>query len=65
MGFAGLKVTHPCKQSVLPLLSGLSPDARALGAVNTVDFTAKVAAATVSATTPTGSPSPRPPLTRL
>jgi shikimate dehydrogenase len=36
MGFAGLNITHPCKQSVLPLLHELSPDARALGAVNTV-----------------------------
>jgi shikimate dehydrogenase len=37
-GFAGLNVTHPCKQSVIPLLDDLSPDARALGAVNTVVF---------------------------
>jgi shikimate dehydrogenase len=36
MGFNGLNITHPCKQSVLPLLHELSPDARALGAVNTV-----------------------------
>ena len=36
MGFAGLNITHPCKQCVLPLLDELSPDARALGAVNTV-----------------------------
>jgi shikimate dehydrogenase len=36
MGFAGLNITHPCKQSVLPLLHELSDDARALGAVNTV-----------------------------
>jgi shikimate dehydrogenase len=35
-GFAGLNVTHPCKQAVIPLLDELSPDARALGAVNTV-----------------------------
>jgi quinate/shikimate dehydrogenase (NAD+) len=35
-GFAGLNVTHPCKQSVIPLLDELSPDAAALGAVNTV-----------------------------
>lgn len=39
-GFAGLNVTHPCKQSVIPLLDDLSPDARALGAVNTVVFAA-------------------------
>jgi shikimate dehydrogenase len=37
-GFAGLNITHPCKQTVLPLLDGLSDDARALGAVNTVVF---------------------------
>lgn len=36
MGFAGLNITHPCKQSVLPLLDELSDDGRALGAVNTV-----------------------------
>jgi len=35
-GFAGLNVTHPCKQAVIPLLDALSPDAQALGAVNTV-----------------------------
>jgi len=35
-GFAGLNITYPCKQSVIPLLSDLSDDARALGAVNTV-----------------------------
>lgn len=36
--FAGLNITHPCKQSVIPLLESLSPDAQALGAVNTVVF---------------------------
>jgi shikimate dehydrogenase len=36
MGFAGLNITHPCKQAVIELLHDLSPDARALGAVNTV-----------------------------
>jgi shikimate dehydrogenase len=35
-GFAGLNITHPCKQTVIPLLDELSPDATALGAVNTV-----------------------------
>jgi quinate/shikimate dehydrogenase (NAD+) len=35
-GFTGLNITHPCKQAVIPLLDELSPDARALGAVNTV-----------------------------
>jgi shikimate dehydrogenase len=38
LGFAGLNITHPCKQSVLPLLTDLSADAGALGAVNTVLF---------------------------
>lgn len=38
MGFNGLNITHPCKQSVLPLLHELSPDAAALGAVNTVQL---------------------------
>jgi shikimate dehydrogenase len=37
-GFAGLNITHPCKQSILPLLDALSDDAKALGAVNTVVF---------------------------
>ena len=36
MGFAGLNITYPCKQSVIPLLTDLSDDVRALGAVNTV-----------------------------
>lgn len=36
MGFAGLNVTYPCKQAVLPLLDELSDEARAMGAVNTV-----------------------------
>jgi shikimate dehydrogenase len=35
-GFAGLNITYPCKQSILPLLHELSDDARALNAVNTV-----------------------------
>jgi shikimate dehydrogenase len=38
MGFTGLNITYPCKQSVIPLLSDLSDDARALGAVNTVEL---------------------------
>lgn len=37
-GYAGVNVTHPCKQAIIPLLHGLSPDAQALGAVNTVLF---------------------------
>lgn len=36
LGFAGLNITYPCKQAILPLLDELSKDARALGAVNTV-----------------------------
>jgi shikimate dehydrogenase len=36
MGFAGLNITHPCKQAIIPLLQELSDDARTLGAVNTV-----------------------------
>ena len=35
-GFAGVNITHPCKQAVIPLLHELSDGARALGAVNTV-----------------------------
>jgi shikimate dehydrogenase len=36
MKFAGLNVTFPCKQAVIPLLDELSDEARAIGAVNTV-----------------------------
>jgi shikimate dehydrogenase len=39
MGFAGLNITYPCKQAVIPLLDDLSDEARAMGAVNTVVFT--------------------------
>lgn len=38
VGFAGLNITHPCKQTVLQLLTDVSEDARAFGAVNTVVF---------------------------
>ena len=38
MGYAGLNITYPCKQAVLPLLDRLSDEARAMGAVNTVVF---------------------------
>jgi shikimate dehydrogenase len=38
MGFAGLNITYPCKQAVIPLLDTLSDEARAMGAVNTVVF---------------------------
>jgi shikimate dehydrogenase len=34
--FAGLNITFPCKQAVIPLLDELSDEARAIGAVNTV-----------------------------
>jgi shikimate dehydrogenase len=37
LGFTGLNVTHPFKQAIVPLLD-LAPQARALGAVNTVVF---------------------------
>lgn len=36
LGFAGLNVTYPFKQAILPLLDDLAPDAAAIGAVNTV-----------------------------
>lgn len=36
MGFAGLNITYPCKQTVIPLLDALSDEAAAIGAVNTV-----------------------------
>ena len=36
IGFAGLNVTYPCKQAVVPLLDELSLEARAIGAVNTI-----------------------------
>ncbi|WP_394298188.1 shikimate dehydrogenase [Streptomonospora alba] len=38
LGFNGLNITHPCKQLVLPVLDGLTADAAAIGAVNTVVF---------------------------
>jgi shikimate dehydrogenase len=38
MGFAGLNITHPCKQAVMPLLHALSDSAAIVGAVNTVVF---------------------------
>ena len=36
MRFAGINITYPCKQIVIPLLDELSDEARAIGAVNTV-----------------------------
>jgi Shikimate dehydrogenase substrate binding domain/Putative cyclase len=38
MGFRGLNVTHPCKQTVVAHLDALAPKAQALGAVSTVVF---------------------------
>jgi shikimate dehydrogenase len=38
LGFTGLNVTYPCKQAAVELMHRLSPDARAIGAVNTVIF---------------------------
>lgn len=37
-GFAGVNITHPYKQAVIPLLDNLSDEAAAIGAVNTVVF---------------------------
>ncbi|WP_413703985.1 shikimate dehydrogenase [Pseudomonas sp. Pseusp16] len=36
MNFTGLNITFPCKQAIIPLLDELSPEARSIGAVNTV-----------------------------
>ena len=36
LGFAGLNITFPCKQAIIPYLDELSDEARVLGAVNTV-----------------------------
>ena len=49
-GFAGVNVTYPCKEAVLPLLDGCRAEARQIGAVNTVTIGAADAP---SATTPT------------
>lgn len=38
LGFAGLNITYPFKQAILPLLDDLAPDAAAIGAINTVVF---------------------------
>ncbi|MEU0480764.1 shikimate dehydrogenase [Streptosporangium sp. NPDC006013] len=38
LGYTGLNITHPCKQTVIEHLDELSPDAATLGAVNTVTF---------------------------
>ncbi|MFD8812394.1 shikimate dehydrogenase [Streptomyces sp. NPDC059627] len=41
LGFDGLNITHPCKQLVIEHLDALTPQAEALGAVNTVDYEAE------------------------
>jgi shikimate dehydrogenase len=38
LGYTGLNITHPCKQTVIGHLDELSPEAAELGAVNTVTF---------------------------
>lgn len=38
LGFTGLNITYPCKQTVIEHLHKVAPDARAIGAVNTVLF---------------------------
>jgi shikimate dehydrogenase len=40
LGFAGLNVTYPYKQAVIPFLDDLSDGARRVGAVNTIRFAA-------------------------
>jgi len=37
-GFAGVNVTHPCKQAALRCVDALSDDAAAIGAINTIVF---------------------------
>jgi shikimate dehydrogenase len=37
-GYAGVNITHPCKQAVIPLLDDLAEHAAMIGAVNTVVF---------------------------
>lgn len=37
-GWAGVNITLPCKQAVMPLLDEVAPEAAAIGAVNTVRF---------------------------
>ena len=42
-GYAGLNITHPFKEQVIATLDRLSPEASAIGAVNTVVFQADAA----------------------
>jgi shikimate dehydrogenase len=37
-GFAGVNITHPFKEAVIPLLDAVAPEATEIGAVNTVVF---------------------------
>ena len=37
MNFTGLNITFPCKQSIIPLLDELSPEARGIGEVRYLD----------------------------
>ena len=36
LGFDGLNVTHPVKQAMVPLMDRVTPEAQAIGAINTV-----------------------------
>ncbi len=36
IGFNGLNITRPCKEDIIPMLDAVSPEAREIGAVNTV-----------------------------
>lgn len=40
-GFAGVNVTYPCKEAVMPLLDAVTAEAREIGAVNTVTIDAR------------------------
>jgi len=37
-GFAGVNITYPCKEAALALVDAVSPEARQIGAINTVTF---------------------------
>lgn len=37
-GFAGVNITYPCKEAAFALVDEVSPDARQIGAINTVIF---------------------------
>jgi shikimate dehydrogenase len=37
-GFAGVNITYPCKETALALVDAVSPEARQIGAINTVTF---------------------------